>query len=298
MMKIGLMFDHGNSLAAAFVLFAIGIGTSLGTLAWLGTDYGWKRILPWFVGYALLTLVIGYGAEPLLYDTRKAEIDHTHAFDDYSSPFIAGTSFISAIEQTRAKLDEKFGPLERPAVYALLGLIGVGWIARRCHGLDRWLTAASTSPSGTADGPWWNRSVPGPVLGLVVLAGLIAFSVIGAYMYYPDRERCLEEMAAVKADAFSASAGRRTEEAIRYLEHWDLLVRKLEVGEYIRTFHVTSEQSKAAEVLREALEDARDKLLAGDKDGARQAILKEVEQAYQAVKAAFPRPIQTSGVTE
>lgn len=38
MMKIGLMFDHGNSIGAAFVLFVLGIGTSLGTLAWLYLD--------------------------------------------------------------------------------------------------------------------------------------------------------------------------------------------------------------------------------------------------------------------
>jgi hypothetical protein len=290
MMKIGLMFDHGNSLGAAFVLFAIGIGTSLGTLAWLGTDFGWRRVVPWFLAYLTLTLALGYAAEPLLYDTRKAEVNHTHAFDDYSNPFTPGTSAAAAIDQSRAKLEEKFGPLERPAVYALLGLIAAGVAARRFGGIERWLTAAPAAPAGAAGGPWWNRSVPGPVLGGVVLLGLVAFSVIGAYIYYPDRTKCLDDMATVKAEAFAATAGGRADEAVRHLEHWDLAARKLEVGEYIRALRVTAEQSKACEDLREALEEARDMLLAGDKEGARKAILGDVERAFQAVKAAYPRP--------
>lgn len=83
MMKIGLMFDHGNSVGAAFILFALGIGTSLGTLAWLGTDYGWWRLVPWVGAYALIVVGLAYAAEPIVYDTRKAEAGHTHAFDDY-----------------------------------------------------------------------------------------------------------------------------------------------------------------------------------------------------------------------
>jgi len=56
---------------------------------------------------------------------------------------------------------------------------------------------------------------------------------------------------------FSTTAGGRADEAIRYIEHWDLTVRKLEVGEYPRSFGVTAEQSKAAENLRESLEEVR-----------------------------------------
>lgn len=298
MMRIGLMFDHGNSVGAAFVLFTLGIGTSLGTAAWLGTEFGWRRTVPWFAAYVGVVLGLAYAAEPVLYDARKAEAGHTHAFDDYSSPFPAGTSFAPAAEQTRAKLDEKFGPLERPAVYAVVALAAVGLVVRRFdrRGVaERWLTARPAATAGTTCGVGWDRSVPGPVLGAVALVGLVAFSVVGAYIYYPDRAQCLDDMGAVKAEAFSATAGGRADEAIRHIEHWDLTVRKLEVGEYIRALGVTAEQAKSAEDMREALEEVRDKLLAGDVAAARKAILADVDKAFQAVKAAYPRPPKGPG---
>ncbi len=286
MMKIGLMFEHGNSIAAAFVLFALGIGTSLGTLAWLGTDFGWRRVLPWFVVYVGVVLALGYAAEPLLYDTRKAEADHTHAFDDYSSPFPASTGWAEASGFGAGKLAERFGPLERPAVYALLGLLVVGGLLRRDRrsGVESWLTAP---PVPTAARRGWDIAVPGPVLGAISLVGLVVFSVAGAYLYYPDREQCVTQMEAVRADAFVAVNSGRADEAIRHLELWDLLVRKLEVGQYLRQFAVTAEQSKACEDLREALEEVRDHLLADDRAAAKATFAKEVATAYRACKAVY-----------
>lgn len=286
MMKIGLMFEHGNSIAAAFVLFALGIGTSLGTLAWLGTDFGWRRVLPWFAGYVGVVLVLGYAAEPVLYDTRKAEADHTHAFDDYSSPFPASIGWAEASGIGAGKLAEKFGPLERPAVYALGGLLFAGGLLRldRRGRVEAWLTAtpAPTTKRG------WDVAVPGPVLGAVSLLGLVAFSVVGAYLYYPDREQCVTQMEAVRADAFVAVNSGRADEAIRHLEQWDLLVRKLEVGQYLRKFGVTAEQSKASEDLREALEEVRDHLLAGNRDEAKATFARDVSTAYRECKAVYP----------
>jgi hypothetical protein len=288
MMKVGLMFEHGNSLGAAFVLFTLGIGTSCGTLLWLGVDFGWRRVVPWVLAYAAVILAMAYPAEPLLYDTRKAEADHTHAFDDYSNPFPAGQSNLPHL--VRVKLAEKFGPLERPAVYALVGLAAVGLAVRRLDRLGRpegWLTARPAEPGW--DRPTWDVTVPAPVLGGVALAGLIAFSVIGAYVYYPDRDQCRDQMAAINADAAIAVRTGRAEEAIRHLEQWDLVARKLEVGEYLRTFRVVPGQAKAADDLREALEDVRDKLLAKEPEEAWRTFEGEVKPAYDRCKAVFPR---------
>ena len=47
MVKLGLMFDHGNSVGAAFVLFMLGLGLNLGVIAWLITLYGWRRTGVW-----------------------------------------------------------------------------------------------------------------------------------------------------------------------------------------------------------------------------------------------------------
>lgn len=291
MMKIGLMFDHGNSIGAAFVLFALGIGTSLGTLAWLGTDYGWRRVIPWVGSYALLIIALGYAAEPLLYDARKAEAGHTHAFDDYTAPFPSGTSAGMAMYSARDKMAAVFGPLERPQVYTFLAFLVFGILIRRLDRdgrVERWLTERPVQMDVVGGRPWWNRSVPGPVLGGVALVGLVVFSVLGAYVYYPDRERCTDDMQAVYADAFAAVNGGHADEAIRYLERWDLLARKLEVGEYLRSFGVTPEQTRTAGELRESLVVVRDALLAHDIDEAK-ALMPGLRTAYTSLKAAYPR---------
>jgi len=285
MMKIGLMFDHGNSIGAAFVLFALGIGTSLGTIAWLFVDFGWKRILPWFFSYVLIIVGMGYASEAMLYDKRKADSDHTHAFDDYSRPFPSDTSDLPIM--TLKKLQEKFGPLERPALYGFLGFLFVGLAIRRfdrTNRLESWLTTPTETTQRSLD-----IRVPGPVLGIIVLIGLIAFSVVGAYVYYPERDQCMDQMFAVYAEAAVAVNTGKAEEAIRHLEQWDQLVRKLEVGTYLRNFKVTTEQSKTAEDLREAIEEVRDELLAKNAEGAKQKFKSGVDPAYKSCKAAYPK---------
>jgi len=112
MMRIGMMFEHGNSIGAAFVLLVLGIGISLGTLAWMLRDFG-RMIVPWFVVYVMVVLGIAYALEKPLWDPRQVEADHTHAFDDLSSPFYAGRETTPA--QMRALVEQKlalqFGPL-------------------------------------------------------------------------------------------------------------------------------------------------------------------------------------------
>jgi uncharacterized protein len=301
MMKIGLMFDHGNSIGAAFVLFAIGIGTSLGTIAWLLVDFGWRRTLPWLGSYVVLILAMAYLCEPLLYDTRKAEVDHTHAFDEYSRPFPAGMTDLP--EMSMQKIREKFGPLEKPCVYGIAALIGFGLIVRRFDRdgrLERWLTVSRTADGIVAKRPKWDFRIPGPVLGGLSLIGLIVFSVIGAYVYYPDRDTCMEQMFALYADSAVAVKTGKPEEAIRHLEQWDLLIRKLEVGVYLRNLRVSPEQSKTAEDLREAIEEVRDELLdqsqsefraefRADFRAAAKARFAEVDAAYKELKAAYPK---------
>ena len=94
-------------------------------------------------------------------------------------------------------------------------------------------------------------------------------------------------MAAVHADAAVAVRIGKPDEAILHLEELDLLVRKLEVGVFLRTPGVTAAQSKAAEDLREALEAVRDALIANDRPAARRELQETAEPAYRACRAAF-----------
>jgi uncharacterized membrane protein YraQ (UPF0718 family) len=288
MMKIGLMFEHGNSVGAAFVLFVLGIGTNLGLLTWLAVTYRPARTLGWLTVWVAVILGLAYLVEPLLYDTRRPEIDHTHAFDDYSCPFPAGGSDgASLLPVVGQKLAERFQPLERAAVYTLAGLVVLGLLVRwrdRGGAVEHWLTARP--PVSDKPVAWWNRPIPGPILGAIAIAGLIVFSVIGAYIYYPAPEQVLDDLSRVRANAVVAVRTGKREEAIRDLEQMDLLTRKLQVGVYLRTGTLSPQARKAADDLREGLEELRDLLLA-DKIGEAKEMLKRVEEQYQACRQAY-----------
>ena len=285
MVKIGLMFEHGNSIGAAFVLFGLGIGTNLGLLAWLTVMYRPVRTLAWLSVWIAMILGLAHLAEPALYDTRKVESDHTHAFDDYSSPFRGRHSDLPLL--VRQKLAERFQPLEQASVSTLAALVILGSLVRPRHredAIERWLT--TRPPASTTAVPWWNRTIPGPVLGAIVIAGLVVFSVIGAYVYYPPPEQVFAHLSQVRANAVVAVRLGSRDEAIRDLELMDLLTRKLQVGVYIRTGGLPAEARKAADDLREAIEDLRDLLLAGKLDQGKER-LKVIEDQYQACRRAY-----------
>jgi len=96
-------------------------------------------------------------------------------------------------------------------------------------------------------------------------------------------------MSAVYAEAFAPVNSGKKDEAIRHLEQWDLICRKLQVGEYIRSFGVTPEQAKTADELREALEEVRDLLRANLSEQAKTLFKKDVKEKYDACKAAYPQ---------
>lgn len=76
------------------------------------------------------------------------------------------------------------------------------------------------------------------------------------------------------------------EEAIRQIQLWDLLTRKLQVGVFIRTAQMDAEVTKVTEDLRERLEELRDALLADNLAEAKR-MLPKVEQAYQKCRGAY-----------
>ena len=43
--------------------------------------------------------------------------------------------------------------------------------------------------------------MPGPVLGLIALFGLVVFSVVALYIYYPDPQEVFDEIVLVRAEA-------------------------------------------------------------------------------------------------
>ncbi len=282
MMKIGAMFEHGNSVGASFVLFELGIGLNLGLVAWEMRSFGSGKIAIWLLLIIVATVGLGYAAEKPLYFAYE-EASHTHAFDDWTNPFPEN---VGDARLTLAKVAEKVEILEPVALVGLALLLLTGltlrWVDPQGR-LDAWLTrpAAEDKPRSR-----WDVVVPGPVLGVVALIGLVAFSIVALFIYYPPPEQVIAEMGRVRAEVFSAVKSRNKEEGIRQLELWDLLTRKLQVGVFLRTGKLDPEDAKLAEQLRERLEDVRDALLAGDLQDADDK-LRGIEQAYGPCKRAF-----------
>jgi uncharacterized protein len=284
MMRLGLMFEHGNSVGAAFALFELGIGINLGLIVWLMTLFGWRRVLVWLALICAVTLVLAYAAEQPLYFANE-EASHTHAFDEWTSPFSSGSPV--DWQMVRDKLLQKVEVLEPVALSGLLllALLGVG-LARfdRTGRVEAWLTTAP--PASERSRSVWKRDVPGPVLGLVALLGLIVFSFVALYIYYPAPKEAFDEIVRVRTEAITAVRTGHTEEAIRQIQHWDLLTRKLQVGVFIRTGKMNAEVTKITEDLRERLEELRDALLAGNVSEAKE-MLPKVEEAYHRCRTAY-----------
>ena len=83
MSQLGMMFQHGNSVGAAFVLLAFGAGMNFGTLAWMWRTYGRRPSLTWLGLLLAVVIALSYGIERPLRPADAPAADHTHAFDIY-----------------------------------------------------------------------------------------------------------------------------------------------------------------------------------------------------------------------
>ena len=275
MMMLGLMFGHGNSVGAAYVLLVVGAGMNVGLWAWMSGNFGFVRASLWVGVVAVIAVLFGYAAEYPLHFTSIV-IDHTHAFDDFSSPFHAGSGTL-AMERVWPKLQEKLAPYELVSLSVLGVMLLFGTILQvwdRSTNLERWFTGGKTKD--LTNQPFWNRPLSPRFLGVVSLVGLAVLAVIGAYVYYPDPETVFDEMSRVRANALvstkiaftdKSNPKRQKKEAeigmqsLRQMNDW---VNKLQVGVYIRKGNLTEQQKTAAEQLQASLEVLFDALEHGE----------------------------------
>lgn len=293
MMKVGLMFDHGNSVAAAFVLFVLGLGGNVGLVCWVAGLYGPRRAGVWFGSLVAAAVVVGGLLQIALPGLPRYE-DHTHAFDEFSNPYPADARV--SFESVREKVLQKAEALEVVALPALAGfalLGGLDRLVRRRADVDGWLARGNDRTAGRYD-----LDLPRPVVGVAAIVGLVVFSGAGAFMYYPARKPAMDELVRLRADAFASmaaakgtgpNADRERMRAVRVLEDTDLAARKLMVGVYIREYRLTPEQEESAGELREQLEHVRDALLAGKADEA-YGMRAELDAAFRACRAAYAGP--------
>jgi len=284
MSQLGMMFQHANSVGAAFVLLVLGAGMNMGIVIWLYREYGMRKGTTWMVLLLGIVLALAYSVDKPLFPRDIEPANHTHAFDIYCQPFTnaSGASWLQLVSQ---KLQRDINPFEWRNLWLFGGLIGFGVALRlvdRASKLERWLESevpASAPRRG-------DIIVPGPVLGFLSLAGLVAFSIVGCFAYYPAPDECLEAMVDAKISALSGALAMNHTETKYWAERYDDWTRKLEVGAYLRHGELSDYHRWKARLIREQLELLEHEVEDKEREEVAQLVPK-LSRSHNRMKRAF-----------
>lgn len=252
MSQLGSMFQHGNSVGAAFVLLTLGAGMNLGLAAWMINNYGWKRGLGWFAFLLGVVLILSYGIEKPLFPAHAVIEDHTHAFDVYCNPFPQNLKAPAEAVVTKLKQDAQLH--EVASLILLFCMMSLGlflkWLDKRWV-IEQWL---ERHPSTEAPKSRFDVVVPAPVLGGVALVAVVAFSIVSCFAYYPAADEVFEEIRIARTEALSAALSGNHQHAAHWIAVWDDWTRKLQVGVYLREWKLSEYHCMKAKIVREKLE--------------------------------------------
>ncbi|HND53588.1 MAG TPA: permease [Pirellulaceae bacterium] len=290
MVQLASMFQHGNSVGAAFSLLVLGAGANVGLVAWMVRQYGLRHTAALFV--LLLAIVIGlaYGVDKPLYPQGVEPAGHTHAFDIYCAPFQPEAN--APMNMAFGQLKEKIAPHE---IVALLfaALLAIGGVALRRWDregrVEEWLERA---PEPT-EARRFDFVIPGPALGVAALVGLLGMSVFGCYVYYPAPREIFEEMKLVDTEVASAAATRDWDTAAYWIPIYDDWTRKLQVSMFLRGESLTPYRRMKADILRDKLELLEHEIEDRDPVAAKKLGL-EVTRAFSRLRQAYTTPPETA----
>ncbi|MDA7950930.1 MAG: permease [Pirellulaceae bacterium] len=290
MMQVGGMFVHGNSVGAAYVLLSLGTGANLGLIAWAWFTYGFKRTLVFIVAFISVVLAIAYTLNDPLYSAGNVEHPHTHAFDVYACPF-PPTNNIDLPQKVWTKLSNNAQLYELIALSIIAAMFVSGMVLRFYDPKGHLEKRLSTSDSqmSTTQSSWMNVSIPGPILGVIAIMGLIAFSIVGCFIYFPAPDQALRDMNDMKVATVTYYWPEDVEQTIRNIETYDDLTRRLEVGYYLRNGEVSEYQQAKVKVLRGRLEQLKDILQSKQTDRVKDAST-AIMTAHRRVVEAFKKP--------
>lgn len=286
MSQLGMMFQHANSIGAAFVLLVLGAGMNLGLAFWMFRQYGARKSFVWFLLLMAVVLGLAYGIEKPLFPKDIEPANHTHAFDTYCQPFSSSQGgFLQLAQATGEKLDRDIQIYEWHSLKLLLLLAVSGVIFRiadRGGRITRWIE--SSSP---ADQPQkLDIVLPPSVIGLCCLAGLIILSGVGCYAYYPTAEEALEEMYIVRGEALSSARSGDLAQTEYWVDLYSDWSRKMEVGVYLRNWELSDYHRWKARLLREQLELLKHEVEDKETEEVRALILK-ISRTHQRMRYAF-----------
>jgi hypothetical protein len=249
MMQLASMFQHGNSVGAAFALLALGAGANLGLLGWVGHNYGWRRSLIWFGILFSVVVSLAYAVDKPLYPRGIESAGHTHAFDGYCCPFTELTSRPAAA--TWAILRDKTASYELISMGAMgiLALGGTALLLLDCRWpIEAWLERAPRARLR------YDVVLPGPMLAGVALVGLVAASIFGCYLYYPPPTEIFAEMRVVNAEVVASTRSRDWDTAAYWIPIYEDWTRKLEVSLFLRGGDLSDYRRAKGNVVRDKLE--------------------------------------------
>lgn len=250
MMQLSSMFQHGNSIGAAFSLLVLGAGLNVGLIVWMLRNHPWRPTLGALGSLIVLVLAIAYAFDRPLYDTRVESAGHTHAFDNYCNPFIETTPNVWA--QLIQNLKDSAQVEELVSGAAWLSVMGIGLLLVLFDSkarLDAWLRKPVHRERTK-----WDIDLPPWALGAVSLLGLVIASVASCFIYYPPRQTVLAEMRMVHAEVFSAANAGDWDTALYWIPIYEDWAHKLRVGMYLRGEGVSRYQVAKVRVLLEELE--------------------------------------------
>ena len=260
MSQLGMMFQHANSPGAAFTLLILGAGLNIATPLWLGKHYGFKSACVWLVSLLVIVLGISYAINRPLIPPGVEPAGHTHAFDIYANPLSVSHSI--SLTTVKEILNRNLGISEYVSL-AMLGLVSLVGLALRLFGVDEAKLmrtagagsfASSLVTAGAESRRGLDRVVPASVIGLTMLVGLVATSVIACYAYYPSANECLDEISIARTECLSAANSGQVESALFWLPVWEDWSRRLEVGTFLRSGEVRPYQRMQGYLIRKKLE--------------------------------------------
>lgn len=284
MSQIGAMFTHANSIGAAFALLALGAGMNLGLIAWMFRGYGFVKSTAWIA--ILLTVVIGlaYAVENPLHPSDVEPAGHTHAFDVYCCPFHASAPNVFA--KFTATLNEDVGTEQLYGLLALGAVLSLGLLLQifnRRRRVEAWL---EQSPVVERASGRFDIVVPELVLGGLALVGLVAFSVVGCYAYYPPKQEAFAEMSKIKTTVVACSISGNRKEAEHFLPLMDEWTRRMQVGVYLREGQLSDYQRMKTRIFLDKLELLEHQLAHDDAEASRKLAM-SVDQAYRRMRNAY-----------
>ncbi|MAI35656.1 MAG: permease [Rhodopirellula sp.] len=258
MSQLGMMFQHANSPGAAFILLVLGAGINLGTIGWMSRQFGYRSVMIWVTCLLVIVTSIAYGVNRPLVPPGVTPSSHTHAFDIYTNPIHQWDS--TSTNFALSKLSEKFGLVEQIAL-SILAFLALAGICLRLAGVDEEKLASKTQPTRSSSSTpsetvslGLDRIVGPNIVGLTLIIGLVAISIVMCYAFYPSRDECFEEIRFIRADALSGANSGDYEHAKFWIPRWDEWSRRMEVGVYLRSGRITPYQRMQGFLLRQKLD--------------------------------------------